>query len=78
MELFESCFVAILTYYVNICTFMNYITIINEHTVISGNLPLPVNWRKILGPFQNVFTIFFDMYTFGMSFYIISSINKSY
>ena len=35
-----------------------------------------VNWPKLLGPFQNVFTTFFDVYVFGMSFYIISGTKK--
>ena len=32
---------------------------------------LPVNWPKLLGPFQNVFsfTPFFDVYLFGVSFF---------
>ena len=38
-----------------------------------GNLP--VIWPKLIGPFQNVFTNFFNV--FGMSFYITSGIKKS-
>ena len=35
-----------------------------------------VNWPTFLGPFQNSFTTFFNVYMFGMSFYITSSIKK--
>ena len=37
----------------------------------------PVNWSKLLGRFQNVFTTFFDVYMFGMSFYVTSGTKKS-
>ena len=32
-----------------------------------------VNWPKLLGLFQNGFTIFFDAYVFVMPFYITSA-----
>ena len=42
---------------------------------LSSNLP--VTWPKLLGPFQNVLPSFFDVYIFGMSFYITSGTKKS-
>ena len=36
-----------------------------------------VNWPRLLGPFQNGFTTFFDVYVFGMSFCIIPAKTKS-
>ena len=52
---------------------LNYIQASNKYKYI-GNLL--VNWPKLLGPFQNSITVFFDVYVFGMSFYITSSTNK--
>ena len=45
--------------------------------VFNGNLP--VNWPKLLRPFQNDFDItfsFLDVYVFRKSFYIISNTKK--
>ena len=42
---------------------------------VYGNLP--VNWPKLLRPFLNVVTTFFDVYMFGMSFFNTSSTKKS-
>ena len=42
---------------------------------IIGNLP--VNLPKLLGPFQKNVPPIFDVYMFGVSFYITSSTKKS-
>jgi len=47
---------------------------IESYAAVLGNLP--VNWPKLVRLFQNGLTKYFDMYVFGMSFYIIFDTNK--
>ena len=45
-----------------------------QSVTLRGNFP--VSWPKLLGPFQNLFTTFFDVYMLGMLFYITSGTKK--